>query len=352
MKILRKLSLIGTLSLGILWSCSKSDHVSTGNFTLKQSLNQSAMNLNNAMSQIKSSPAYGILTQSSTKAATIDSTYKANITLDLIKGVYDYKPSVKPDKRGYSVLHFFTKTADNSHMIVKMPLKKAKYPWTLRIWNPADSTLANNFIIDVSDYHNRYNNYYDYDYLLSAAIDTNNVEAGKLNIQSIVNPASGIHYSSQFAFTGSYTAQYNYASGDTTVSSFAITGKGKTLYEEKLLTIKNDTARFGREFQYNLTIGDAQFVRKSGLDSTQVFVNGILQNHASIKVVDTSSDSEPSVAKKRDIQVTFDDGTSTTISALIGNSVSDIRTLYASLHSVYFAANVVDWIAYDIYYQR
>jgi len=343
---------MGTLLMGgVLWSCSKSDNVPT-NLSTKQSLNQSAMDLNAAISTIKSSPAYGIFTEGTTKAATVDTTYRANITLDLIKGVYDYKPAVRPDRRGFSVLHFFTKTADNSHMIVRMPLKKAKNPWTLRSWSPADSTLVNNFSIDVSDYHNKYNNYWNYDYLLTAAIDTSNVEAGKLNIQSISNQTSGIHYSSQFAFTDSYTASYNYASGDTTVSSFGITNNGQTLYEEKLLTIKNDTLRFGREFQYILTIGNVQFKRISGQDNTQIFVNGVLQPKATVKIIDASSDSEPSVVKKRDIQVTFEDGTTTTISALIGNSVNDIRNLYSSLHSVFFASNIVDWIAYDIYYQR
>jgi hypothetical protein len=351
MKKIINMSLIGTLFLGVLWSCSKNDNT-PGNLSARQSLNQSAMDLNTAMSKIKSSPAYQIFTAGMTKAASVDSSYRANITMDLIKGIYDYKPAVRPDKRGIPVLHYFVKTADNNHMIVRMPLQKAKSPWTLRTWMPADSTLANNFSIDVSDYHNSYNNYRDYDYLLTAAIDTSNREIGKLNIKSVVNQSTGIHYSSEFAFTGSYTAQYNYASGDTTVSSFGITGNGKTLYEEKLLTIRNDTARFGREFQYILTIGNVQFKRIFGMDSTQVFVNGVLQPKATVKVIDVASDSEPSVVKKRDIQVTFEDGTTTTISALIGNSVSDIRNLYASLHSVYFAANVVDWIAYDIFYQR
>jgi hypothetical protein len=78
-----------------------------------------------------------------------------------------------------------------------------------------------------------------------------------------------------------------------------------------------------------------------------------LQANAVVKVVDNAStDPEVSVLKKRDIQITFDDGTTTTVSTLIGNSVTNIKTLYDSLHSVYFAAGIVDWIAYDIYYHR
>lgn len=358
MKKIVRLSLIGTLFISLLWGCSKNDSMTggiPGNLSLKQSLNQSALNLNSVLSQISSTPAFGILTETGggAKAATFaDSVYKVNITLDLIKGVYDYKPSVKPDKRGFPVLHFFNKTADNSQMIVRMPLQKVQNPWTLRFFSPADSTLKNNFSIAVSDYHNNYNNYWDFDYLLASAITVDNVETGKLNIQSTVNPASGIHYASQFAFTGSYTAQYKYASGDTTVSSFGISGSGKILYEEKLLTIRNDTARFGREFQYILTIGNVQIMKSSLTGTVQISVNGVVQPKASVKIVDAAADSEPSVVKKRDIQITFEDGTVTTISALIGNSITNISSLYSSLHQVYFAANIVDWIAYDIFYQR
>jgi hypothetical protein len=359
MKKIVRLSLIGTLFISMFWGCSKNDSMTgtqiPGNLSLKQSLNQGAVNLKSALSQISSSPAYGILTETgggAKSAILVDSVYKVNISLNLIKGVYNYKPSVKPDKRGFPVLHFFTKTADNSQMIVRMPLQKVQNPWTLRFFTPADSTLKNNFSIAVSDYHNNYNNYFDYDYLLASAITVDNVQTGKLNIQSTVNRASGIHYSSQFAFTGSYTAQYNYASGDTTVSSFGISGNGNLLYQEKLLTIRNDTARFGREFQYILTIGNVQIMRSSLTNTVQISVNGVVQPNASVKIIDTAADSEPSVVKKRDIQITFADGTVTTVSALIGNSITNISSLYSSLHQVYFAANIVDWIAYDIYYQR
>ncbi len=84
----------------------------------------------------------------------------------------------------------------------------------------------------------------------------------------------------------------------------------------------------------------------------EVSVNGILQPGAVVSIVDTDQDQEVSVCRHREIQITFEDGTTTTISALIGNSIDDIKTLFNSLHQVYFAAYVVDWIAYDIYYNR
>jgi hypothetical protein len=338
----------------LVFGCTKNDGV-LNNKSLKQAVNQSAQNLNTAVDVISASGAYSILTGSNgtLKSATItDSTYRVYIPLDLIKGVYDYKPVPKTDRWGWSLMKFFTKTADESKMIVRMPLKKVKSPGSLRHFSQADSSLTNNFAIAVSEYHNNYNSYWDYDYLLASEISIDNVVAGNLNIKSIVKPRHKVDYASQYAFSGSYTADYKFFSGDTTVSSFTITGSDKVLYEEKLLTIKKDSAKFGREHQYILTIGDVQIIRKSGTHDAEVWVNGVFQPNAIVSIVDEEEDSEASVCEKRDVQITFEDGTTVLVSDLIGKSVENIRTLYRSLHQVYFAAEVVDWIAYDIYYHR
>jgi hypothetical protein len=349
-----KIILVTAFFSALLWTCSKNDSIVNNSATLKQAVNQSALNLNNAMEAISSSRAYGILTMNGgtpRSASTTDSVYKVYIPLDKIKGVYDYKPVTTFDRWGLSLIRFFNRTADNSQMIVRMPLKKVENPRSLRSYSPSDTTLTNNFSIAVSDYHNNYNSYWDYDYLLASEISVNDTVAGNLNIKSVVSPAQGIQYGSQYVFNGSYTANYKYASGDTTVSSFNITGDAKVLYEEKLLTIKNDTARFGREHQYILTIGDVQITRKSG-GAVEVSVSGVLQPNAVVTIVDKEADTEASVCKKRDVQITFEDGTTTTVSTLIGQSINNIKTLFDSLHQVYFAAYIVDWIAYDIYYQR
>jgi hypothetical protein len=352
-----RLILVAVIIGASVLSCTK--NTVGNNTTLKQSINQSALSLNTAMNTISSSKAYSILTvtDATLKSATItDATYKVYITLDSVKGVYNYKPVNKPDRWGWSLIKYFTKTAANSKMIVNMPLSKVTHPRSMRMMVPADSTLANNFSIAVSDYHNDYNNYWDYDYLLTSQISVDNVVTGDLNITSVVNPKTGIQYASQYSFTGGYTAQYKYNSGDTTISSFTILNGTNVLYQEKLQTVRNDTVRFGREHQYTLTIGNVQIVRKSGTTGVAVYLNNVLQANAIVKIADKDStnqeDHEVSVLKKRDIQITFDDGTTTTVSALIGNSVTNIKTLFDSLHSVYFAAGIVDWIAYDIYYHR
>jgi hypothetical protein len=353
MKKQGRIILVTVFLAALLWGCNK--NTGFNNTSLKEAINQSALNLNTVVTAITSTQAYSILTvnDGNLKSAEItDPAYKVYITLDTIKGVFDYKPVNKPDRWGWSLIKFFNKTANNSKMIVHMPLKKVTHPRSLRLYSPADSTLTNNFSIAVSDYHNNYNSYWDYDYILASEISVDNVVAGNLNIKSVVSPANGIQYASQYAFNGSYSAKYKYNSGDTTVSSFAILSGVKVLYEEKLLTVKNDTARFGREHQYILTIGNVQIARKSGTKKVEVSVNGVLQPNATVAIVDQVADTEASVCKKRDVQITFEDGTATTISALIGKSIDNIKTLFDSLHSVYFAAYIVDWIAYDIYYQR
>ena len=338
----------------LVWSCAKNDSL-VNNTPLRQTISESALTLNTAISAITASKAYSILTvnEGNLKSASItDPVYKVYIPLDKIKGVYDYKPVTTKDKWGISLIQYFTRSSDNNSMIVRMPLKKVENPRSLRQYSASDSSLTNNFSIAVSGYHNNYNNYHDFDYILASEISIDNIIAGNLNIDYFVSPKDGIRYASQFSFSGSYTAKYKYDSGDTTVSSFAILSAGKVLYEEKLLTTKKDTGRFGREHQYILTIGDLQIARKSGTKTVEVSVNGVLQPNAKVEILDKATDPEPSVCKKREIQITFEDGTTATVSALIGKSVDNIKTLFDSLHQVYFAAYIVDWIAYDIYYQR
>jgi hypothetical protein len=352
MKMQWKIILGIVLFISILVSCTKSGIMVTN--SLKKSITQGAHSINIAMNTIASSEAYSVLTVTGpiTKGLNAEAGYKVYITLDTVKGVYDYIPIQKTDKWGQSLIRYFSKSADNSKMIVSMPLSKVINPWTLRTCKAADTLLTNNFSISVSDYHNNYNSYHDFDYILKSEISIDKAVAGNLNIKYIISPTLGVDYASQYDFTGGYTADYKYASGDTSVSSFAISSAGKVLYEENRLTIKTDTGRFGREHQYTLTIGDVQIVRESGSKTVDVYVGGVLQTNATVSIVDKIADSEASACKGRDIQITFDDGTTTTISALIGSSIDNIKTLFDSLHSVYFAAYVVDWIAYDIYYQR
>lgn len=346
-----KFLFVAVLVAAFTASCTKTDEGAT---SLKHAVSENALRLNTAMAVIKSTPAYGILTMSSdatAKSASAESAYRVYITLDRVKGIYNYNKPASLNNWGMSLLHYFTKASESNQMIVRMPLQKVTKPFALRHYSAADTALTNNFEIAVSDYHNNYNSYWDYDYILKSKISIDGKVAGNLNIDANISPADGKDYKSQYAFTDGYLTEYHYLSGDTASSEFSIKQNADVLYSEKLLVIKNDTSHF-REHQYILTIGNVQIVRKPVSHEVQVLVDGVVQTGAKVAIVDKDPDQEASVCKKRDVQITFEDGTVKTVSELIGESVNDIKTLYTSLHQVYLAAYIVDWIAYDIYYQR
>lgn len=335
----------------LLLGCAKNT-TDTGPVSLKSAVLSSTQNLNKAVSEIKSAKAFELLSVSSADALKAATVYSANIGLDLVKGQYDYKALNTSGGNKQPLIRFFTKT-DNSKIVVNMPTSKLKNPRTLRSYQASDATLANNFSISVSEYHNNYNNYRDFDYVNVADITVDNVKAGSLNIKSFKSPDLGKDYASSFTFENGYTAKYIYKTGEPTTSSFTILNGTAVLYQEEVLTTRDETTEFGHERQYNLTVGDVKIVRKSD-KTVEIYVKGTLQPTATVKVIDDDENEgeEHSVCHKRDLLITYEDGTTAKLSALIGQSVTDISTLFTSLHDVYFAAYVVDWLAYDIYYKR
>lgn len=342
----------------VAFSCSKTQN-DTGQVSLKSAVLSSSNNLNNAMTAISTAKAFDLLSVSSADALKAATVYNANIPLSMVKGVYDYKSLGTASSRSLPLIRFFNKSADNANMVINMPVAKLKNPGVLRSYQSADAGLTNNFTISVSDYHNNYNSYHDFDYVNVADITVDNAKAGSLNIKSFISPELGRDYSSSYAFENGYTAKYAYKTGDPTTSSFTLLKGAEVVYQEEVLTSKvaltdnDDEREHGHERQYNLTIGNVKIVRNADR-TVQVFVNGSLQPNAVVKVVDDEENEgeERSICHKRDLQITFEDGTTAKITDLIGQSVENISALYKSLRQVYFAAYVVDWLAYDIYYKR
>lgn len=345
--------LSGFVLLGLLvLSCTKTETENgLSPAALKNALTVGTQNLNNAMTDIAATQAFQVLSIENSTDLKSATTYNANIQLELIKGIYDYKALKTSESRSYPLIRFFTKSSDASKMVVNMPLAKLKKPRDLRFYQPADTALTNNFSISVTDYYNNYNSYRDFEYINAAEITIDNVLAGNLNIKSNKSPTLGTQYASQFIFSNGYTAKYQYASGDTTRSSFTLLQGDAVLYMEELQTVKNDSAKFGKEKQYTLTIGDVKIVKKAN-NSFHVYLKNVLQAKTVVAMVDKVFTDEPSICHKREVKITLEDGTETTVSELISSSVDNLSTLFTSLHQVYFAAYVVDWIGYDIYYQR
>ncbi len=348
-----------------MWSCtSKTDLSST---SLKSSLDQSISTLSTAMNVISSSDGYQVLTTPSSTTTSsgapsfapgfdlIDSTY-ITISLSDIKGVYDYNKSHGQPRWEHSLTNFFTKTAsDSSKMIVRLPSEKVMKPWLLFHFATLDTTLTNDYVFSLSTYKYSFNRFLGWNYDMASNINIKNIDAGNLSIQSSSNKTAGYHFTSQFDFTNGYTANCSILTGDTAVSTYAISQSGKILYQEQYTSVKSATNRHFREKQYALTIGNVKIVRTPGpnsLDSAKVYVGGVLQINAKVEIVDSVADSsEVSITNhNREIKITFDDGTSSTISQLLGTSIQTIRNLFADLRQSYFATGIVDRIAWEVYW--
>jgi hypothetical protein len=349
----------------VTWSCTSSDDLSQG--SLKTSINKNVQELTTAMNAISSSSSFKVLTNSGIEAGPSNVKSSSDVTvtpidsimLSDITGVYDYNRSHSTYKKWQlSMLNFFTKSADNAtQMIVKLPEEKVLKPRTLLLFSPADTLLTNNYVFTLNDYVYKFNRYL-WDYKMASIINIKGVDAGALKIQSGFNKDDGYHFASEFAFPSGAVAKCDYANGDTAaVATYSISDGTKTLYEEKYTSIKNKLLKKHRENSYSLTVGDIQIVRnlgKNSLDSAKVFVAGVLQVNSKVEVVDVATVISDTIEvcitnQKRELKITFDDGTSSTMTQLLGSTMLDIRKLFISLRQTYFATSVVDWIAWDIY---
>jgi len=348
----------------LAWSCNSKDDLGQG--SLKTSLTANTQSLTTAMASISTSPAYQVLTSSetsggaskvsasaeSTSATTLDS-----ISLTDITGIYEYNNTKKYKKWQPWLLNFFTKTADSAVMVVKLPEEKVKNARTLLTYSPADSLLTNNYIFSLSKYKYKFG-FPVWSYDMASTINIKGVDAGALNIQSSVNSSREYQFTSGFAFASGYDVKCNYKFGDSLVSTYSISQASKVLYEEKFTAAKVIGSKRLTEREYALTIGDIKIVRKPGmnsLDSSKVYVAGVLQTKSKVEIVDQVTDSiETSVTnKKRELKITFDDGTSTTLSQLLGaNTLETIRTLFVSMRQTYFATSIVDKIAWNVYQNK
>ncbi|ADQ78480.1 hypothetical protein Palpr_0318 [Paludibacter propionicigenes WB4] len=349
----------------IAWSCTSQDGLN--NQSLKTSITANAQELITAVNSITASSGYGILSNSdlATSPSMVKSAEASSVTpitdtisLSQIAGVYDYK-AAKYKKWSPMLFNFFAKTGTSSDFIVRLPEAKIKHPRLLLLYTPADTTLVNDYVIDVSKYNYVFGRYL-WNYNLASTITVKNVSIGSLTVQSSRNKSEGQNFVSGFTFANGYEAKLKYSTGDTILSVYNISKGGTTLFEEKFTAIKDSASRH-REKQYSLTIGNVQVIRtpthgNNGLDSAKVYLGGVLQTKAVVKIIDSGSKDDATefsvIGHNRDLQITFDDGTSTTVNQLLGSTITDVRSLFLSLRQVYFATNVVDWVAWSVKLNR
>jgi len=352
----------------VAWSCTTQDELNS-NKSLKTAINASAQSLTTAMNAITTSTGYKLLSSSgalSTTASKIQGTFMpfdtASVTFGLadIAGVWDYKAAL--NYRRYKPLNtYFQKSATetSTDFILRLPESKIKNPMSLLFCVPSDTSLVNNYVLDISKYNRWFQQYrqgnYWFNYELSSNIKIGGTNVGDLAIVTSNHETTGYKFVSSFVFENGYDANTSYSIGDTIISVYNIAKAGQTLYQEKYTATRiSSTSRY-REKQYDLTIGNVEIVRTAGpnsLDSAKVYVGGVLQTKSKVEIVTvtTASTDESTITKKsRTIQITFDDGTVTTIKDLLGSTIDDIGSLFATIREAYFATDVVDKISYYIY---
>ncbi len=334
------------------WSCSKTDNLTPSlSLGLKQSVEQNATAINTAVSKISATKGYQVLSMDATPTAldaTTTTSYKDSITLALIAGIYDYQPDTI--LLHHNILYpyrLFTKTGTSRQMIVNLPHELIFSPRYLHSFIKPDSVLVNDFTITTSNYHLYYNSMNNLDYKLTAGLTLSSTDLGSFDISQTSNSWSDQSNTSQYTFPGGYTISTTWQTGDTSKTTFALLQNSSPLLEETTLYVGTGFHRM--EKQYDLILGNVEIKRGFGIDSIQVFQNGVLQKTAGAKISD-SSDSTGTIFSRRDILLTFDDGTTEKLSTLIDPAITQLKTLFTSLHDMYFAENIVDYIAVNIFY--
>jgi len=341
---MKKYVIIVIVLIGLIsWQCSKM----ISEPSLKQSVEDGVAKINNAISVISETKGYQLMSVTGDEPK-LEAEYNDSIKLDMIAGVYDYQPESFYCNHYRKSMWLFKKTGESDSMIVNLPQRMIFHPAKyLHYITLPETTPENDFVIAASDYHFYYSLWSRYDYKLKADFTLGDEELGSLDVMAAGESFANHSYSSKFNFTEDYSVNVSYETGDTMTSSFALMEADDTLLKETVTLIWKDFHKI--EKKYTLTLGDVAIVKQTGVDSIQVFLNGVLQKEAAAFITD---DSEPthSICHKRDILLTFDDGTTAKLSELIGPAKTKLRTLVSSMHSMYFAKNVVDHIALTIYY--
>jgi len=356
----------------LLFACDpatemKNDPITAGNgqsVPLKVSLNQGVDELTIAVKTINNSESFQLL------AGIIPPTevggnpsFAADlrrdsllITLADVAGVYEY--SWKKLKRmNNNLLRVFDRTADNEHLIVRLPVQKIRNYHRLFIFTPRDSALTNNFEANVSEYMLSRHHQKGLEYKLTSHMKLDNKDLGLVKINRTRNKVNGMNFTSEYTLGSGYVVSNTQNSGDTAVTVYAISKEGKVLFEEKMTSYRISQENKMREKLFSLTIGKVTIVRIAGPNSfanAKIYVDGVLQENAKAEIVITEETNEEKgvTHQRRDLKLTFDDGTTTTLKELKGNTIEELGLLFASVRQIGFATEIIDRIAANIYWTK
>ena len=368
MKTIKPFSVI-LLTSFLLLACEpttemKNDPLAGQPVSLKASINEGVENLATAVKSIQNSESFELLasivpeTENSGGASFAPDMRNDSMIINLedISGVYEY--SWKRLKRmNNNLLRVFDRTADNDHLIVRLPAQKVKNYHRLFIFAPRDTTLTNNMEVNVSEYLLSRHYLRGMEYKLTSTMKIDNTSLGSVQISRIRNKVNGYNFTSAYALGSGYVVSNTQNSGDTAISVYAISKDGKVLFEEKLTTYRFNKETKMREKTFSLTIGSVTIVRNAGPDSyakAQIYVDGVLQENAKAEIIITEETNEEKgvTFQRRDVKLTFEDGTTTTIRELKGNTIEELGLIFAAVRQIGFASEIADRIAANIYWTK
>jgi len=344
---MRKNIIITAVILAVtVWQCTKDEQ----SLTLKESIEEAAARINTAFDKIAASEGYRMLSVTDDGAKSdFDEGFRDSIDLKFIAGIYDFKPGTEQSGNLFFPIRLFIKTAASDKLIVNLPDKLVFQPRNLHFYNRADPVPENNFKITATNYHFYYNRWNNSDYRLDADFFLNSKEIGTLsNLTSWRSATDGSHLNN-FTFPDGYSVTRSGETGNTSKLIFALALDKDTLLKETLMFSGEGFGR--KEKLYILSVGNVDIMRRSAVDSIQVYLDGVLQKTAGVKIID-DQDYNASICYRRDIQLTFDDGTIAKLSELISPARETIRSLSKVLGGMYFSKQIVDYIAFSIYYNN
>lgn len=326
----------------IAWGCSKIQP-SGG---VRQSVENGVAGISHAISSITATTGYQLLSGNGSTAKS-SYTMKDTINLGMIAGIYDFQPDTVMHLHYFSPYRLFKRTGESENMVVNLPEILVMHPGRLHFFALKDTVYPNNFTITATDYHVYFGWWNNYEYKLAAQLMLNNENAGSMDVSTTSRYEHSNSYSSSFTFDNGYNIADLWQDGDTATSSFSLSMGNDTLFMENNVFIR--TGFHMAERQYTLTIGNVRLMKSPGVDSLQVFVDGTLQNVAA-RIITSTSDTTASVCQRRDILLTYNDGTTSTLSSLLDPIKTQLNDLRDSLHNMYFSKQIIDYIALSIYY--
>ena len=353
----------GTLLLfsAIFWSCSdKSDNNLEQDLSLVQLMEVKANAVTDAVVDISESKGFEIITVEddtnlkSNYAGSMDSRYAMSITLDDIKGVYDYKKGIADQqgtiKNGYQSA--FEKVDDSESFILRLPKEKAMRPWMLYVDEATEYT--NDFVITTTDYNYTYSGGIEFDYLLNSEIEVEKEKAGELFVDWSISEDLNFDYQSKFTFTNDYSVGVDFSAGEMINYEFNLMKGDDILFMEEVDISKSDETNEG-ELKYSLVLGSIKIEWSSVSGNYVVYRNDVLQEGATIEVVKHQNDANEAngafCRKGRDIKITFEDGTSIQLSEMLSeDTLALMDQIFSSMYDLKFVKHIVDKVAHEVYY--